>query len=466
MFLFVDSGSSGSGMQSPFSASSMGGSPFNQGPSLFQNPYSASMSGGGFQMSPMMAMSGGRSTLPSMFMHGGTLMMGKSSRKCLKNIVCPSYCHEIDEHGCETCPCGPANGINPPGKEEKQKDKQQDKQSDKKDSQCTQTLLCMLSCKDGYELGQKGKDGCQTCKCTKSKGMKLVHKENTDKSCPLTDICIKSCRYELKLGKKGNDGCPSCACVKNKGTPKTCDDVIKCMLECDGEYTLSESRDSECPSCTCNTAAVPTLVHKETSTCEDLVVKCMKDCRNGYHLQAVPGRQCPSCKCLPPPPTAAPVPQKTNVYDLLHECPATINCMTNCKSGYDLQTAPGQHCPVCSCNTAVVATLTCVLPLTCRNGCVYGYKRGPDGCPTCSCIEATAVGLSSHTAIYVQSSVSCNAHFSCGSQCEHGYVSGSNKCPSCQCLVPVTGMISPIRISKKPHKTLTSDGAIFKIVPR
>ena len=61
--------------------------------------------------------------------------------------------------------------MNPVGYSEqnKEKQKEEDKQ-DKKDSQCTHTLLCMLSCKEGYELGKKGEDGCQTCKCTKAKG--------------------------------------------------------------------------------------------------------------------------------------------------------------------------------------------------------------------------------------------------------------------------------------------------------
>ena len=99
---------SDSGMPSPFTAQSVGNSPFNQGMSLLQNPISSSMAGGGFQMNPMMGMGAGRNTLPSMFMNGQTLMMGGAARqRCLKHIVCPTYCHEIDENGCETCPCGP-----------------------------------------------------------------------------------------------------------------------------------------------------------------------------------------------------------------------------------------------------------------------------------------------------------------------------------------------------------------------
>lgn len=36
-------------------------------------------------------------------------------------------------------------------------------------NQCIATLVCMLSCDDGYKLGPKGQGGCQTCECTKHK---------------------------------------------------------------------------------------------------------------------------------------------------------------------------------------------------------------------------------------------------------------------------------------------------------
>ena len=87
--------------------------PFNQGNSLFETPYSGSInamgSGGGGFMNSIMTMSGGggRNGLPSMFMKDGKIQMGGKKQQCLKNIVCPQYCHEVDENGCETCPCGP-----------------------------------------------------------------------------------------------------------------------------------------------------------------------------------------------------------------------------------------------------------------------------------------------------------------------------------------------------------------------
>lgn len=54
----------------------------------------------------------------------------------------------------------------PPGYTE-QHQKKKPEEDVKKDSQCLHTLICMLSCKDGYQLGKKGGDGCQTCKCVK-----------------------------------------------------------------------------------------------------------------------------------------------------------------------------------------------------------------------------------------------------------------------------------------------------------
>lgn len=55
----------------------------------------------------------------------------------------------------------------PPGYADQQQKKKEEEEEKKKDSQCIQTLVCMLSCKEGYELGKKGEDGCQTCKCVK-----------------------------------------------------------------------------------------------------------------------------------------------------------------------------------------------------------------------------------------------------------------------------------------------------------
>ena len=43
------------------------------------------------------------------------------------------------------------------------------KPKEESNNQCIATLLCMLSCDDGYKLGPKGKDGCQSCECTKKK---------------------------------------------------------------------------------------------------------------------------------------------------------------------------------------------------------------------------------------------------------------------------------------------------------
>jgi len=36
-----------------------------------------------------------------------------------------------------------------------------------KHDDCLGTILCMLSCKDGYKLGPKQETGCQSCSCVK-----------------------------------------------------------------------------------------------------------------------------------------------------------------------------------------------------------------------------------------------------------------------------------------------------------
>lgn len=74
----------------------------------------------------------------------------------------------------------------PPGYTE-QHQKKKPEEDVKKDSQCLQTLICMLSCRDGYQLGKKGGDGCQTCKCVK--------KGETDRKCS----CIKDIFHVITL---------------------------------------------------------------------------------------------------------------------------------------------------------------------------------------------------------------------------------------------------------------------------
>nr|XP_022303453.1 uncharacterized protein LOC111111017 isoform X2 [Crassostrea virginica] len=612
--------------------------PFNQGNSLFETPYSGSInamgSGGGGFMNSIMTMSGGggRNGLPSMFMKDGKIQMGGKKQQCLKNIVCPQYCHEVDENGCETCPCGPANGMLPPGymdQQEKQKKPEEDKK--KTDNQCLQTLICMLSCKEGYELGQKGGDGCQTCKCVQKDGAKDKDKpqqtgqeatkngtgtqssgvgtqgsgDGTQTSagsgvsgsgsgaqgpfggaagsesgtgfnpmfpgagmgsgtgsgsasgagmpspfgggasggmgmspfglaaggggtpgrdcfgpecsakngmklfgetkppvddCPSTTLCIKTCKQQLKLGPKGTDGCPSCACVKTdtRTTPsprqEVCDHLLKCMMGCQNGYEIGEADTSGCPSCSCKSTPTtisspvpksscqaimelcvkncrygyqlipaskvgecasclcqpeptpaaltnPAVAVHQTS-CQDSVVRCMTDCRYGYFLKASGNGACPRCQCLPPPrktESVVTVSGRPNVYNVLKNCPEAIHCMINCKTGYALQTVPESSCPQCTCQAASVQTLRCSAALSCRQGCVLGYKNGNNGCPSCSCVVPSEVGLTTHTAIYVTSSIRCNAHFSCSQPCPFGYRSGDNSCPTCQCLVPIKG---------------------------
>ncbi|XP_061185101.1 uncharacterized protein LOC133193148 [Saccostrea echinata] len=606
--------------------------PFNQGNSLFETPYSGSINAmeggggsGGFMQSMMtMTAGGGRNGLPSMFMKNGKLHMGQ--QQCLKNIVCPQYCHEIDQNGCETCPCGPANGMRTPGhveKEQQQKNKQQGEEN-KKDKQCVQTLICMLSCKEGYELGKKGQDGCQTCKCVKKddnkntpkqtgqigmeimkngtgnknsesgsgssagtgssgsgsggqgpfggasgsesgsgfnpmfpgagmgsgsgsasgagmpspfgggggssgmvmspfglaasgdvksgrdcfgpecsakNGMKLLGEvKPKEEDCPSTTLCIKTCKHDLKLGPKGSDGCPSCACVKSDisttSTPeqKVCHRLVSCMMGCSEGYLLGAADKSGCPSCSCKSNPITTTASPVTQSscqkimnlcvrncrygyqlipastigecasclcqpaptqpvvtqkvvvvhqhsCEDNVVRCMTNCRYGYLLKSTGSQQCPLCQCLPPPRRTessiiATTTSKPNVYSILKNCPEAVHCMLNCRTGYALQSIPGQECPHCACHTVAVQTLVCTTALSCPRGCLLGYRNGGSGCPTCSCVIPSEVGITTHSAIYVESSIRCNAHFSCSQRCEFGYRSGDNSCPTCQCLVP------------------------------
>lgn len=62
----------------------------------------------------------------------------------------------------------PANGMSPPitsGHVEIIKPHKETQAT----KDCLGTIICMLSCKDGYTLGRKDPDGCQACHCTKKK---------------------------------------------------------------------------------------------------------------------------------------------------------------------------------------------------------------------------------------------------------------------------------------------------------
>uniref|UniRef100_K1PJM9 Uncharacterized protein n=1 Tax=Magallana gigas TaxID=29159 RepID=K1PJM9_MAGGI len=548
--------------------------PFNHGNSLFETPYSGSInamgSGGGGFLQGAMSMNGGggRNGLPSMYMKDGTLHMGHQ-QQCLKNIVCPTYCHETDKDGCETCPCGPANGMLPPGYTE-QHQKKKPEEDVKKDSQCLHTLICMLSCKDGYQLGKKGGDGCQTCKCVKKdddknknntshtgqkgqetlnnknktqntmggsnaqgpfggatgsesgsgfnpmfpgtgmgsgsasgagmpspfgggasggmamspfglaaggdrtpgkdcfgpecsakNGMKLLGGTRPSKdTCPSTSLCIKTCKHDLKLGPKGSDGCPSCACVKSESSTtavpsqKTCDELLKCMMGCQDGYKIGSVDTSGCPVCSCKSSSVPITTPASMSSCREIMELCVQNCRYGYQL--IPSSkvgECTSCLCQPAPTIPMPTTSKVTAHHTSCQ-DGVVSCMTSCRYGYFLKASENGGCPRCHClpprrkieSSAVVTSKpnvynilkNCPGAVHCMLNCKTGYvlRTGSGSeCPQCTC--QAEIGVTSHTAIFITSSVRCNAHFSCSKHCDFGYRSGDNSCPTCQCLIPI-----------------------------
>ena len=46
--------------------------------------------------------------------------------------------------------------------------------------ECPQTLQCMLACKDGYQLGSAGPDGCPHCSCLAREYTKIGNNNNTN----------------------------------------------------------------------------------------------------------------------------------------------------------------------------------------------------------------------------------------------------------------------------------------------
>ncbi|XP_048751348.2 uncharacterized protein LOC125663075 [Ostrea edulis] len=355
---------------------------------------------------------------------------------CPQNVQCPPGCTKIDTRGCKLCACGPGmfhpggyvgmpkgmmggfggflpgslGGGSPYGGIQGSKHV-----TERPLKECPGTMLCMMTCKGHYTLGDVASNGCRSCTCpthheTTSNVVHVVHVQTASHStphhdCAGTKLCMMTCRTTYMLGERGSDGCQSCTCLP-----------------------------------------APTEAPKPapTKSCMSTVL-CMLSCKTGYSLGATGSDGCQTCTCVAPPtqPPTTPAPKVLT-------CSHTIQCMLNCKQGYTLGNTGTDGCPQCACvvPTKVIEVLTCSKNIECNSGCGAGYKCGHDGCPTCECIKPATVGLT--VVEIVKQPVRCTTAFSCPASCELGYKCGDDGCPTCQCLVAVTTDAKIV----VPHKTV------------
>lgn len=281
--------------------------------------------------------------------------------------------------------------------------------------ECPGTMLCMMTCKGHYTLGDVGSNGCRSCTCP-------THHETTHTSTHVVTVQTSS---------------------GHTSPHHECSGTKLCMMTCNTRYVLGQRGSDGCQSCTCLPAPTEAPKPAPTKSCMSTVL-CMLSCKTGYSLGATGSDGCQTCTCVAPPtqpPTAPPAKVLT--------CSHTIQCMLNCKNGYTLGNTGTDGCPQCACvvPTKVVEVLTCSKNIQCNSGCGAGYKCGTDGCPTCSCIKPAVVGLT--VVEVIKQPVRCTTAFSCPSSCELGYKCGSDGCPTCQCLIAVP-MVSKPRPTPQP----------------
>ncbi|XP_071140947.1 cysteine-rich motor neuron 1 protein-like [Mytilus edulis] len=463
-------GGSGGAQGSPFGSGGDGGSdgaqgsPFNQGNDLSRTPFTSSIDaldsrvGGGMGEVSGIGMGGMRNGLmsvPGMFLHGPSSSKGRVA--CLRDdIICPSYCLVIDESGCKSCPCGPASGM---GVAMISHSHGKTKPTQQPNNQCVATLLCMLSCDDGYKLGPKGKDGCQTCECTKHKskqeenskgnGDKEEKGSNKDKNLNGTGskssgsgsgfnpMFAGSGGSGMGGGGKSNSGCsgPFCAMMSTTGG--------KSMT---GPFTGSGQdggNGDKCtgPSCSAPGNHNPGTVGKisEQSACPTTDL-CAKTCKYTVKLGSKMADGCPSCACEKTQLTTKATPKQIL-------CVEVVKCIMSCTEGYKLQSGKEGGCPICSCQqpptpAPTVAATKNILSCTertihCMKSCKHGYHMLSSlnsDCPRCNCLPPPTSAPTPTPGIY---SVlrQCPETVHCMTSCSKGYSleGGSSGCPKCSC---------------------------------
>ncbi|CAC5379225.1 unnamed protein product [Mytilus coruscus] len=173
-------------------------------------------------------------------------------------------------------------------------------------SQCPGTKLCMQTCKGKYSLGNVDRNGCKTCTChtthvsthhSSNKPTPAPTKAPAKMSCMSTVMCMLTCKNGYQLGATKTDGCQECACVVPQVVKMevTCASKLTCSSGCNVGYKCGTDG---CPTCGCIKPQVVGLkvveVVQKQVTCTSSF-SCPSKCSLGYKCGT---DGCPTCECL------------------------------------------------------------------------------------------------------------------------------------------------------------------------
>lgn len=133
--------------------------------SALPNPFSRGMSSPFGSMNMPSSLLPGSNNIVDSHLYGSNVIhvpllapgIPKYCVRC-KILSCPGTCERTDEYGCKSCPCAPSRYQTMPVLKDCS-------EPDVFRPDCSATKLCIESCRDGYQLGEVGRDGCQSCTC-------------------------------------------------------------------------------------------------------------------------------------------------------------------------------------------------------------------------------------------------------------------------------------------------------------
>ncbi|XP_053386152.1 uncharacterized protein LOC123545280 [Mercenaria mercenaria] len=384
----------------------------------------------------------------------------------IDDIVCPAWCLMEDEWGCKYCPCGPANGMSPA----KVSEHRHTEMKHEENNNCIGTILCMLSCKDGYKLGSRDREhGCQPCTCVKKNETRMAMTDKTkDEIITSGNNANRStnsepCAWPLCMNGNGpNNGpgngasmtslpigglkaggslpgvdClgPSCSAKNGMHTMGKVSPALKPLLPPQTTPTLSPLQHS--------TKRPQSASHVNPETQKTLLLLSPTKPPNQLYLLPKP-TEAPSRLFLAPVPTEAP--SRLNLAPVPTEatksrCPTLEYCMNNCQYGFQVQNSR-QECPDCNCFLPLTPpspkTTTpkpdfiaimrmCPDAVHCMKSCTQGYtliSSYTEACPVCTCNREPKVLLL------------CERPLSCPNGCTVGYKGDEIGCPTCNCVSP------------------------------
>ncbi|XP_060558176.1 uncharacterized protein LOC132718496 [Ruditapes philippinarum] len=277
-------------------------------------------------------------SFPGFSMHDSS--RSETMAECITDdIVCPAWCLMEDDWGCKYCPCGPANGMSPPTISEHRQTKP------RHDEDCIGTLLCMLSCKEGYKLGPRDSEhGCQSCTCVKKNETKTdnsMSSYNTGSNNTGSHTSNQPCAWPLCMNGNGPNNGPGSGAsmtslpiggVKAGGSlpgvdciGAACSAKNGMQMMNHGSLPITPSIPQPLPISTPSPWR-PTTKRSLATVPPKKTLLLMSPTKPTRHLYLVP---------LP-----TEVPKRT--------CSSLEYCMNNCHHGFQVQNSRNE-CPDCTC---------------------------------------------------------------------------------------------------------------------